>query len=72
MFPLFSAGINGTSSIGGKFAVGVVDLELQILYLRKFSKKIEMTLLLLSEAWEKMIREKIRKCHNKIEYFGFV
>jgi hypothetical protein len=44
-----------------KFATGVVDTggnPLTCEYLCKFSKKFEMTLLLFSGAWGKMIHEK--------------
>ncbi len=45
---------------GGKFATGVVDTggTLTCEYLRAFSKKFEMILMLLSGAWGKMIHEK--------------
>ena len=72
----FAAGINDTSGIGGKFApvllilvanlplvllIPVVLLDLQISkYLRNFFKKFKMTLMLLPEAWGKMIYEKTR------------
>jgi hypothetical protein len=42
-----------------KFAAGVVDtLTLTCEYLREFSKKFEMILMLLSGAWGKVIHEK--------------
>ncbi len=56
----FAAGINDTSVIGGKFAASVV-CTLTCKYLCEFSKKFEMTLMLLSEAWGKMINEKNQK-----------
>ncbi len=56
----FAAGINDTSGIGGKFAAGVV-CTLTCKYLCEFAKKFEMTLMLLSEAWGKMINEKNQK-----------
>ncbi len=59
----FAAGVIDTS---GKFATSVVDtggapwLE----YLREFSKKFEMILILLSGAWGKVIHEKNLKQKN--------
>ncbi len=50
MFSLYATGVVDTT--GGKFAAGVVDTG------GEFSKKLEMTLMLLSEAWGKMIHEK--------------
>ncbi len=64
----FAAGINDTSGIGGKLPpVSLtsvanfprVHLGLQIS--RKFSTKIKMALMLLSEAWGKMIHDKNQK-----------
>jgi hypothetical protein len=45
---------------GGKFATGVVETGGAPIceYLREFSEKFEMTLLLYSGAWGKMIHEK--------------
>ncbi len=72
MFPLFGTGVVDT---GSKFAAGVVDtggklplvslipvvhLDLQISP-QIFEKKIVMFLMLLSEAWGKMIHEKNQK-----------
>jgi hypothetical protein len=52
VFPLFATGINDTSGIDGKFAVGVIDTGgAPFKYLRKVSKNFEMTLMRLSEAW---------------------
>ncbi len=64
----FSAGVIDT---GGKFAAGVVDtggnlppvsltpvVHLDLQYLREFSKKFEMILMLFSGAWGKVIHEK--------------
>jgi hypothetical protein len=57
----------GVVDTGGKFAAGVVDTggnlrhrwcTLTCEYLRKFSKKFEMNLMLLSGAWGKVIYEK--------------
>ena len=50
----------GTNDTGDKFATGVVDrwCTLTCEYLREFSKKFEMILLLLSGAWGKVIHEK--------------
>jgi hypothetical protein len=62
VFPLFgkfATSINNTSGIGGKLAAGVVDTGGANLH--KFVKKFEMTLMLLSEAWGKMIQEKNHK-----------
>jgi hypothetical protein len=56
----FAAGVVDT---GGKFAAGVVDTGGKFAtgvceYLREFSKKFEMILMLLSGAWGKVIHEK--------------
>ncbi len=54
----FAAGINDTSGIGGKFSAGavpVVRLDLQI-----SPRILKMALMLLSEAWGKMIHKKNR------------
>ncbi len=48
--------VNNTSGPGGKFVTGVNALTCE--YLREFSKKFEMTLMLFSGAWEKRIHEK--------------
>ncbi len=49
----------GVVDAGGKFAAGVVDTgTLNCEYLREFSKKFEMILMLFSEAWGKVIHEK--------------
>ncbi len=61
----FAAGVIDT---GGKFSAGVVDTggnlppvsltPVACEYLREFSKKFEMVLMLLSGAWGKVIHEK--------------
>ncbi len=62
----FAAGVVDT---GGKFAAGVADTGdnlppvsltpvANLQYLREFSKKFEMILMLLSGAWGKVIHEK--------------
>ncbi len=64
----FAAGVVDT---GGEFAAGVVDtggnlppvsltlvVHLECEYLREFSNKFEMILMLLSGAWGKVIHEK--------------
>jgi hypothetical protein len=65
----FAAGVVDT---GGEFAAGFVDTggdlppvcTLTCEYLREFSKKFEMILMLLSGAWGKVIRE--RNLNQKI------
>ncbi len=57
----FATGVNNTSGTGGKICRRCLWHRWCILtceYLRKFSKKFEMTLLLFSGAWGKVIHEK--------------
>jgi hypothetical protein len=64
LFSLFAASINDTSGNRGKIAAGVVDTgwcTMTCKYLSEFLKKFEMTLILFSETWRKMIHEKYLK-----------
>jgi hypothetical protein len=67
LFPLFAAGVVDT---GGKFTAGVVDTSSKFAsgvifqHLREFSEKFDMKLF--SEAWWKMIHEKILKQKNLV------
>ncbi len=65
----FATGVVDTVvDTSGKFAAGVVDTGgAPCKYLRKFSKNFEMTLMLLSEAWWKMIH--VVKIQNKYILF---
>ncbi len=50
--------------------LAVVHLYLRILYIREFSKKIEMTIMLFSGAWEKIIHEQVSwHCPFKGNFF---
>jgi hypothetical protein len=85
LFPLFAIGvvdtgskfttyINDTSDISGKFTPSVVDTmqwcTLICKYLCKFAKKIEMTQVLFSGSWGKVIHEKNLK-QNILEFCPF-
>jgi hypothetical protein len=61
LFPLF---VNSVGDTGGKFATGVAETggcTLTWVYLREFSKKFGITLVLFSGAWgiQKNLKQKI-------------
>jgi hypothetical protein len=61
LFSLFAAGIDDTSGIRGKIAADVIDTgwcTMTCKYLCEYTKKNEMTLMLFSGTWWKMIHEK--------------
>jgi hypothetical protein len=62
--PVANLPLVSTSGPGGKFVIGVNALTCE--YLREFSKKFEMTLMLFSGAWEKVIHEKKPEAKNLV------